>query len=1387
MKRISPVLLTVLLLASCFPINYASASGESMTISTFSGGFATVNVDLQGGVTNNSTYIDAPRNVTFQTSSFNVNVDHSQQTPGQLWIDIDQDGVFEWEFTDTGYGDAGHQNQFYDGSTSITTVLNSGASPAPDILLPLDATIQSTEMNVSFSSQSGGGFFQIGEIQQVVESDIDGDGLPEPVFLSVRDPTNFSTTITIADWTASGVSTSTPVYSCDNATSLSVGDLNGDGDQDIVAFSTISSTACVHIANGTSFDPVLNLSLTSALIDAKMGDLNNDGSDDIVSIHANGVLEFSTWINSSWNVATGDSTVINPNGSFGIPANLLSLQVDEFFPNGNDSVLVMDSSGHWTNWGIFLGSWGGPVTTFDGIKSDEIVVDLDGDGDLDLIGNNELGYALLINNGTQWNATIVQSQIDIYNSTIADFDGDGVLDILTPQPGVPDGSSSTVEGNISHRQINASSVGSVATYVLEPWSMPTSIIAMDMDNDGVTEQIISAGESNKGVFIAGWHSIELDANGDGTMEMEASGYAGDSSNSLDPLSMFDEANQIKDDLTPVLASLPSTTDSYGIIMGSYSMNVNSSGMGQFTFDSLDIGYDCSFLVDINPHASTNLTNVFNQGMTGGVGNYTLRIPVNSSQAGAVSLSNIAAVYIPGAPNLALPDEPSLVLFSLTDEEVIFSWNEGEELAQDLVEFEIFRLESAGASVSLVDPYNTTRDNLTSDTNITVGSTYWYSVRSVHSFGVASNLSDPLEVTIPYPNPPAAVQGVAVDDVGNDSGGALAVSWNLSTETIDHYDIYLESSSFNSILNLTSVTNVSASQNSTNLTGLLDAQEYWVAVVAVDQYGNSTSAVVSVGPAYSRNDVPIDLEYEIVATSEIIMGSPFSLELVLENQVENIENGSIVVTMEANSGSYLISTNWDGINLTDFSDLGVFTTDVYGEVTFWANFSGFTGDAQNRDISSQSVSATSTVYVGATLSSSEDTYELDWDNETDVRINLEATNMQQSTLLEGATISWSIHNSTTNQSLSGTDQISNGFSQFLVNFYGGGIIFVNVTEPVWVSTGQGPLEIDLIPYGANVEENETEGNDTNQTTWTPTVMNDLTLDCGQVIVDPSLVQEIDCTITNTNNYSIQVSLEPDGWSQWLDFITFEPSPGQAEFVLTDGASSVIEIRIEVLQNLSENALTNGLIQIDIRQGPLDYTSPGDKPLTFDIQWTLIGEDPVVNPGPDDNNDDKNTVSDDTSSGNNMMIFGGVGALAVVGLVVFIVLRIRNSDLDEWGEEDLDMDPEMKTDRVSKPLPVGVALDEFEDKTIVDETPDRPDFISDFDDDDDYVETLESGDDEFEAEEVEETEEEYQEEYTEESEDDSGITVDENGTEWYEDEVGVWWFRDPGEEDWAEFVE
>ena len=38
-----------------------------------------------------------------------------------------------------------------------------------------------------------------------------------------------------------------------------------------------------------------------------------------------------------------------------------------------------------------------------------------------------------------------------------------------------------------------------------------------------------------------------------------------------------------------------------------------------------------------------------------------------------------------------------------------------------------------------------------------------------------------------------------------------------------------------------------------------------------------------------------------------------------------------------------------------------------------------------------------------------------------------------------------------------------------------------------------------------------------------------------------------------------------------------------------------------------------------------------------------------------------------------------------------------------------------------------------------------------------------------------------------EEDDGISVDEYGTEWYEDEVGTWWYREEGAEDWSEYDE
>ena len=110
--------------------------------------------------------------------------------------------------------------------------------------------------------------------------------------------------------------------------------------------------------------------------------------------------------------------------------------------------------------------------------------------------------------------------------------------------------------NISHRTINSSALGTTSPMSLEPWSMPQHIITMDMDGDGVLEQVVMAGELTKGVFISAWNSISLDANGDGNVEIEHSGYAGDGSNGLDGLTIMDDNNAISTQINPVLLTLP---------------------------------------------------------------------------------------------------------------------------------------------------------------------------------------------------------------------------------------------------------------------------------------------------------------------------------------------------------------------------------------------------------------------------------------------------------------------------------------------------------------------------------------------------------------------------------------------------------------------------------------------------------------------------------------------------------------------------------------------------------------------------------------------------------------------------------------------------------------
>ncbi len=119
---------------------------------------------------------------------------------------------------------------------------------------------------------------------------------------------------------------------------------------------------------------------------------------------------------------------------------------------------------------------------------------------------------------------------------------------------------------------------------------------------------------------------------------------------------------------------------------------------------------------------------------------------------------------------------------------------------------------------------------------------------------------------------------------------------------------------------------------------------------------------------------------------------------------------------------------------------------------------------------------------------------------------------------------------------------------------------------------------------------------------------------------------------------------------------------------------------------------------------------------------------------------------------------------------VVLRPKDDDFDfedvDWvDEEDV---PDSKQQSKTFIPKSNKSLDELkaEGTTIGEDAPDSRPSSQLFNEVD--------GDSEYQAEEEQQTEQS-----------DGGITVDENGTEWYEDEVGIWWYREQGWQDWAEW--
>lgn len=1405
------ILLLVPTLLLAIPV---AADSEGGSVTTFSSGALTAPIELSGTAYNSSISIDSPRNITYQVASLEIEFNSDDPSPGQTWLDINMDGFEEWAWNGTGMGSIGSQTMFSTGANNDSIAVSSGTSPSTGIHLPGDSQIFSSQLTATFTPTMGGGLYSIGELIDIAIGNIDSDPYLEIIVLSDEPNGNSSANKSIGwmewDSSTSSITNVTWAETCSAGGELRLGDVNNDSRVDIGVVVSESSSMCVHMSNSSNSGYIasnLNVSVGEGLTDIDFADVDGDGFSDVVSVHGHtGILSTRLYRNATGNFADNVTQIIFENNSVGpVPVFLEELTVGELNGTGTGwHVLVADALGHITAWNYNSSlqvPWVEHRKSFDGAKTNLQLVDVNSDGFLDTVGITDMGHVVSIYNGTDWTSS-TGSPIIIVNSTFADVDNDGVMDIITPSTGLSDGNDATFVGELEVRPINASGIGAqVTNHVYEPVTAPTQIKMADLDGDGVLEHIVAGGESNPGIFIAGWHNFSIDIDQDGTPDGGEIGYAGDGGAGQDPLIWSDDSNAVKDAIDSLQQSTIFSQDLWNNDYFTPVFDVYAAGEGTVLLDSMNISYDAIFTVDNNPYASGNLSNVLNQLMEVGNGTFNIPLSLNSTSAGKITLKNLAAVYTLGAPLLELPPTPSLNLVSYDSDMVHFDWHDSIDL-NNFVNFQIFRVVNGTTLDTSIHEFDSTILNMTLDASVVPGTTYDYFVRSIHSYGVASNLSDVLTVAIPYPGMIPSPTTMMVDRSA-DEGGWFNISWDdPNATTLDHFEIYLSSTQFSNISDMTPIlllnsTTFSIETNQSSEGKLVDGTPYWGACIPVDIYDRSITSVVAVGPEMTRNDSQLAPEVVVhaftgqgtgesgVEFSEITRGDGLTIEVSLTVDSLPLADSTVNLTLSESSEravaiawkkSYTGITDsngtWTPVQEVDWGEI-IGSQHMHGMVIVVATYSGFEGDDANQPISAGVDSVEFEAYVSATFTTNSTQIRAGADGWSEVSATISTTPEDLSTVISAVEIDYGFPNDccTGNAVFDSTGKaVIRTFS--LPN--GGTIYLYLMMIPYWLQVDGHPLgqeetsaTIDVLPPLPEEEVNESVNETQLEVLIDPVVACDL---ITIPLKDPGSDSLTSCQAYNMNTFSIDIDLSwVEDWSDYEDLsATIQPSSLEN---ISGQTSAIFEIRLSWSGDITDSdnwyydGKTLSLMAHVHHQG-------NTTPINYQIPITIEGDTEVI-PGSGGDGDDNTSLDENVSAGEDSKLLtyamyagGGILGLGIV-IVAGSMLFGGRSDFDDDEDEDED-DWEDSFSTFDEDAPsASKALSRVN----------RPDSVK-------FQERRNKPEPEPEPE-PEYYEPEYEEEWQEESDD--GITVDEDGTEWWEDDDRVWWYRTPEMDDWAEFEE
>jgi hypothetical protein len=284
---------------------------------------------------------------------------------------------------------------------------------------------------------NGNGTFQLGQptgaapMHSCAVADVNGDGIPDLVLENAN--YGFNDVVVLIGDGDGAFQNPTTLFAGSWPRFVAVGDLNGDGKQDLIVANWSGSNVSVFLGNGNgTFQPQQFYSVGNNPYYVAVADVNGDNKSDLIVANA-GSNTISILLGN------GDGT-FQPQETFSTGSDPASVAVADVNGDGKPDLVVANYGGTGNgSVGILLGNGNG---TFAGqqalgqsIKPSSVAVaDIDGDGRPDIVACSRGGgnISLFLGNG---NGTFASQHNFDYGHAdtlvVADLNGDGHLDFAT--------------------------------------------------------------------------------------------------------------------------------------------------------------------------------------------------------------------------------------------------------------------------------------------------------------------------------------------------------------------------------------------------------------------------------------------------------------------------------------------------------------------------------------------------------------------------------------------------------------------------------------------------------------------------------------------------------------------------------------------------------------------------------------------------------------------------------------------------------------------------------------------------------------------------------------------------------------------------------------------